>query len=83
MHSQRTKLETKIACILDENGYNKSPATTWFRHTTADELPLILPYVVDGPARAINKGETVKIANCSGVSPTTNTARTLSLYTYL
>ncbi|EYC22565.1 hypothetical protein Y032_0017g3428 [Ancylostoma ceylanicum] len=49
------EVERTIARILDENGYNMNPATTWFPYSTTDGIPLILPYVGDGPARAVNQ----------------------------
>ncbi|EYC15205.1 hypothetical protein Y032_0037g3382 [Ancylostoma ceylanicum] len=50
-------VERKIARILEENGYDNNPTTTatWFSHTTSDGIPLILPYVGDRPARAVNE----------------------------
>ncbi|EYB87784.1 hypothetical protein Y032_0257g399 [Ancylostoma ceylanicum] len=50
-------VERTIARILEENGYDNNPTTTatWFPHTTSHGIPLILPYVGDRPARAVNE----------------------------
>ncbi|EYC44341.1 hypothetical protein Y032_0464g1927 [Ancylostoma ceylanicum] len=50
-------VEMTIARIFEENGYSGDPATiaTWLPHSTPDGIPLILPYVGDRPARAVNK----------------------------
>ncbi|EYC19331.1 hypothetical protein Y032_0024g1025 [Ancylostoma ceylanicum] len=48
-------VETTITRILDENGYNMIPAAAWFPYSAADGLPLVLPYVGDRPARAVNQ----------------------------
>ncbi|EYC35414.1 hypothetical protein Y032_1061g3515 [Ancylostoma ceylanicum] len=48
-------VERTIARILDENGYNTGPTTTWFPYSTSDGIPMILPYVGERPARAVNQ----------------------------
>ncbi|EYC15426.1 hypothetical protein Y032_0037g3514 [Ancylostoma ceylanicum] len=50
-------VEKTISRILEENGYDNNPTTTatWFPDTTSDGIPLILPYVGDRPARALNE----------------------------
>ncbi|KIH67470.1 hypothetical protein ANCDUO_02200 [Ancylostoma duodenale] len=66
-------VETIIARILDENGYDTAPATAWLPHSTEDGLPLILLYVGDRPARHVNQ-----VVRHSGLS-----IRLVPLTTYL
>ncbi|EYC10986.1 hypothetical protein Y032_0053g2410 [Ancylostoma ceylanicum] len=49
------EVERTISRILEENGYVANRATVWFPHSTPDGIPLILPYVGDSPARAVNE----------------------------
>ncbi|EYB95418.1 hypothetical protein Y032_0160g3342 [Ancylostoma ceylanicum] len=49
------EFERTISRILEENGYIASRATVWFPHSTPDGIPLILPYVGERPARAVNE----------------------------
>ncbi|EYB85064.1 hypothetical protein Y032_0305g1952 [Ancylostoma ceylanicum] len=65
------EVERTNARILDEKGYNMNPASTWFPYSTTDGIPLILPYVGDGPARAVNQ---------VSVSPTTEGDTNLHTY---
>lgn len=49
------KVETKLARILEKNGNSANLTTTWSPHSTPDGVPLILAYVKDRPARAVNE----------------------------
>ncbi|EYB85071.1 hypothetical protein Y032_0305g1957 [Ancylostoma ceylanicum] len=58
-------VERTVARILEEKGYDGNPTTTatWFPHSTSDVIPLILPYVGDRAARAVNQLQGYGIRN--------------------
>ncbi|EYB83143.1 hypothetical protein Y032_0342g3042 [Ancylostoma ceylanicum] len=61
------EVERTIARILDGNGYNIKSATTWIPYSSSDGVPLILPYVGDGPARVVNHERNSSLTSSSGL----------------